>query len=245
MKKELSISQLFKDCLKFVGNNLVLLSFLAFLSFAGSYCALWAGISRNFFYLVIYGLFIYCFYYIFTALYFQKRPLFTAERLVNSFIKLIITVAISFLILVICRTGLTMLKDLVSGLAVFPDFYDALRRFYHYILSTGLYSICVYLGVIGLLTFSFFIPMFSWIDAVNDKESSLFTAYTNVSGNYMKTLAVFLFIYGVVPLLISLAGLMMSRTALSVLYAVQTVFQLVVYLHLYDVFYVRDCDEEM
>lgn len=237
MKKELSIRSLFIDSLQFMGSNLGLLCFLAFLSFAGSYIALWAGMAHNLLYLAFYGVFIYCYYFFFTGLYFEKKPVFTAERFVNSFLKLLVILCLSFLILVIFRTGFNILKHLAMGLAVFPDFFVWLRDCYRYIVSTGIYSIVAYLSVIGLLTFSFFIPGFAWMSAVNDKESSIIGAYSVVKGNFIKTLVVFLLIYGLLPLLTGFLGLLTSKTLLSAVYALQTVFQLVVCLHLYDFFY--------
>lgn len=244
MKKELSIRRVFTDSLIFIGNNLGLLGFLAFLSFAGSYVALWAGASGNLLYLVLYGVFIYIFYFLFVGLYFGKKPVFTAERFVNSFLKLLAILCLSFVILIICRCGFNFLRHLARSLSVFPDFYDWLRNAYHYVLSTGIYSLIAYLSVIGLLSVSFFIPGFAWMATIDDKRGSIVKAYAEVRGNYIKTLTIFVLIYGIMPLIFSLAGLMTSKTLLSALYALQTVFQLVVYLHLYELFYSGPGGEE-
>lgn len=243
MKKELSIRRVFIDSLVFIGNNLGLLAFLAFLSFAGSYIALAAGTASNLLYLIFYGAFIYGFYFLFVALYFGKKPLFTAERFVNSFLKLLVVLGLSFVILIICRCGFNVLRHLAGSLIVFPDFYEWLRTTYHYVLSTGIYSVVAYLSIIGLLSLSFFIPGFAWMATIDDQSGSIIRAYAEVRGNYFKTLIVFELIYGILPLIFSLAGLMTSKTVLSALYALQTVFQLVVYLRLYEVFYAEHQEE--
>lgn len=241
MKKELSVRQLLIDVLQFIGNNAGLLGCLAVLSFAGSYISLYVGGARTFMFLLFYGLFIYCFYYLFICLYFDKKPIFTAPRFVNSFFKILAILALSFFILLFAKIGLNVTHYLTRGLAVFPDLYHWLKSAYYLFITSPLYALAEYLSVILLLTFSFFIPGFAWMSVIEKDEGSVIAAYSAVRGNYLKTAMVFVALYGLLPLLVGSVGLMVSRGVLAFLYALQTVFQLVVYLHLYD-FYFKKCD---
>ena len=45
MKKEMSVRQIFIDTLEFIGNNKIILCFMTFLSFIGSYIASTQNIS--------------------------------------------------------------------------------------------------------------------------------------------------------------------------------------------------------
>lgn len=237
MKKELSIRRLFIDVFRFIGRNSGLLGCLAFLSFLGSYAAFWLGSSRGFLFFALYGCFIYFFYYLFIVLYFGKKPIFTAERFINSFVKLLIILAFSFFVLILCKIGLNITHYLARGLIIFPDLYDVLRNIYQAFMLSSVRPIVMYLSVLVLLSFSFFIPGFAWMSVLEDQSGSVVEAYANVRGNYFKTVYVFVLIYGILPLLIGSAAIVLPRTLMAAIYAFQTVFQLVIYLHLYAFFY--------
>lgn len=237
MKKELSTRQLFIDSLSFIGKNKALLAVLAFLSFAGSYLAIRVGIYQNFLLLLLYGLYIYFFYFFFVSLYYEQRPMLTKEKFVDSFIKMITIFAFSMFVLICGKIGINILHYLSRYLIGFPDIYSFLRRIYIFILLNPLGKIVLYLGVITLLTFSFFIPGFAWISTINGKDASIISAYVKTSGNLCKTILIFILLYGIFPVIISFIGLTNGSIVLGVLYALLTVFQIIVFLHLYDFFY--------
>jgi hypothetical protein len=236
MKKELSVRRLFIDSIHFIRNNLSLLGLLTILSFVGFYAAARVSV-RNIFFYMGYATFIYLFYYMFVGLYFGKKPLWTAERFVESFVKMLTLLVMS------CSIWLTV-KFLLNGthfalrhLSFFSDLYPRLRQGYLIVASWPFYSLLVWLAAICLLAFSFFIPGLAWIAAMDDKDASLTEAYARVRGNFWKSAYVFVLLYGVLPLLTSLIGLRIGTWFLALLYTFQTVFQLIVYLHLYAFFY--------
>lgn len=237
MKKEVSIRQLLLDSLGFIGNNAVLLGFLALLSYAGSYVSLYIGIARTPFLLLLYGVYIYLFYFLFISLYYDKKPLLNKERIIDSLFKMLTILALSMLILICGKISINILHHLARGLVVFPTLYAALRGIYVFMVTNPYARIIIYLGVIALLSFSFFIPGFSWISSICGKNSSIFYAYSQTRGNYFKIMGIFIALYGILPIATGFAGLSLGYGFLAVLYAIQNIFQLVVYLHLYDKLY--------
>lgn len=237
MKKELSIRQLFVDSLAFVRDNIPLLTLLAFLSFAGSYLAIRAGIYQNFLMLALYGLYIYFFYFFFVSLYYEQRPILTKEKFIDSFVKMVTILAFSMFVLICGKIGINVLHSLSRYLIGFPDIYSFLRRIYIFILLNPFGKIILYLSVITLLTFSFFIPGFAWISTINGHDNSIISAYAKTHGNLLKTVFTFVILYGILPLVISFVGMTSGSITLGILYALLTVFQVIVFLHLYDFFY--------
>ncbi len=237
MKKELSIRQLFVDSLSFIGKNIPLLTVLTFLSFAGSYLAVKIGIYHNFLFLLLYGLYIYFFYFFFVSLYYEQHPIITKEKFVDSFIKMITIFAFSMFVLICGKIGINILHYLSRYLIGFPDIYSLLRKIYIFILLNPFGKIILYLGVITLLTFSFFIPGFAWVSTISGKDTSIISAYIKTGGNLIKTVAVFVIMFGILPLIISYIGLTSGSVVLGILYALLTVFQIIVFMHLYDFFY--------
>ncbi len=237
MRKELSIRQLFIASLSFIGKNIPLLTFLTLLSFSGSYLAIRAGIYQNFLMLTLYGLYIYFFYFFFVSLYYAQRPLITKEKFIDSFVKMIVILAFSMFVLICGKIGINILHYLSRYLIGFPDIYSLLRRIYIFILLNPFGKIVLYFGVITLLTFSFFIPGFAWISTINGRDSSIISAYAKTNGNLWKTVLTFLILYGILPLIISFIGLTSGSVILGILYALLTIFQVIVFLHLYDFFY--------
>ena len=101
MKKELSVRRLFIDSLGFIGNNIPLLFVLTIFSFVGSYSAGRFGAYNNISVFLLYGVFIYFFYFFFVSLYFGQKPLITKEKFVDSLIKfLTVVVSISKVLIV-------------------------------------------------------------------------------------------------------------------------------------------------
>ena len=114
MKKELSVRRLFIDSLGFIGNNIPLLFVLTIFSFAGSYLAGVFGAYKNLSVFLLYGIFIYFFYFFFVSLYFGQKPLITKEKFVDSLIKFITVVAFSFFVIVCGKLGLNLLRYLIN-----------------------------------------------------------------------------------------------------------------------------------
>ncbi len=237
MKKELSVRRLFIDSLGFIGNNIPLLCVLTIFSFAGSYLAGVFGAYKNLSVFLLYGVFIYFFYFCFVSLYFGQKPLITKEKFVDSLIKFITVVAFSFFVIVCGKLGLNLLRYLSKNLIGFPDLYEFLRQTYIFLVLNPYAKVLLLFGAIFLLSFSFLIPLFGWVSVINNKDSSIISAFYKVRGNYLKTILVFLLIFALLPLIISVIGLNSSRTILYILHSVLTVFQIVVYLHLYETFY--------
>lgn len=239
MKKELSIRQLFIDFLGFTGNNFMLLCFLTVLSFVGSYGAVLLNAAHNNAVRILYFLYIYFFYYFFTSLYFNQKPLISKEKFVDSSIKLLTILALSLFILICGKLGFNLVRHLGRSLIVFPDFYAALRQFYLLILANPFSQIIIYLAVILLLVFSFLIPGFAWISTINGQDNSILTAYAKVKGHYLKIIAIFLILYGLLPLAISFIGSNAGIMLRAIFYALQTTFQIIIYLHIYERLYAK------
>ncbi len=237
MLKKLSIRQLFIDSLGFIGNNIPLLGVLTIFSFIGSYCGKNFGVYANRLAFLVYALYIYFFYFFFVSLYFGQKPLLTKEKFVDSVIKLICIFAFSFFVLLCGHLAIGILRYCSRYLIGFPDIYSFLRETYIFLALNPYAKILIFAGIITLLTFSFFIPGFAWISTINNRDNSVLTAYYKVGGNYIKVLMVCLLMFCIFPLLISAIGVNTSLFVLSCLHALLTVFQIVVYLHMYDFFY--------
>jgi hypothetical protein len=236
MKKELSVRRLLIDSLHFIRSNLLLLGFLTILSFIGFYA--FAAVSvRNLMFFIGYGVFLYFFHYTFVGLYLGKKPIFSAERFVEAFVKLLTLFVLSFAFWQFLRIGRTAARFLVERFVGQADWYGLLKTSYLDWTGTTSYGLAVYLLVIALLSLSFFIPGFAWIASIDETDNSVFAAYEKVSGHYLKTIYIFVLFYGVLPFLVSLIGLHFSTCVVAALYTLQTIFQLIVYLHLYEFYY--------
>lgn len=237
MKKDVSIRQILVDSLGFIGDNTALLGVLALLSFAGSYFSLYIGMARTPLLLLLYGFYIYFFYFLFISLYYAQKPLLNKERIIDSLFKILTILALSMLILICGKISINIMHHLARGLIVFPSLYAALRSIYVFMVTNPYARIIIYLGVITLLSFSFFIPGFAWISSICGKNSSILNAYSKARGNYFKIIAIFVALYGLLPLATGFAGLSLGYGFLAILYAIQNIFQIIVYLHLYDRLY--------
>lgn len=246
MQKRLSLYQLFGDVFHFIKDNFPLLLVLAFFSFAGSYLfntvAYYFNPTNTYcrgFLMFLYAVYIYFYYYFFIALYFEQRPLFTKDKFFESFQKFIKILSFSFCVLLLAHIGFYFLRHLARGFIVFPEIYLFLQQTYHFVLNNPYTRFGLFFGSLFVLTFSFFIPSFSWVSTINGKDNFTITAYENVSGNYLKTTLAIIIVYGILPLFISLLGLFLGRATLSALYAALTILQIVSYLKLYDYFYAK------
>ena len=238
MKKEMSVRQVFIDTLEFIGNNKAILIFMTFLSFIGSYLASSAGLSfKNPFFVFLYGIYVYAFYYFFVGLYCQQKPLITKEKIVDSFIKLLIIAALSLFILICCKFLFHILYIFGRKLIGFPDLYYFLRSVYRFMINNPYLRLIIYLGITTLLSVSFFIPGFAWIATIDKKDNSIISAYARVKGNYLSVIASIFIIFGVFPLFIGYVELKSSQVIMSLMHAMLAIFQIVAYLQIYDKFY--------
>ncbi|MBE6451332.1 MAG: hypothetical protein E7016_05145 [Alphaproteobacteria bacterium] len=243
MKKEMSVRQIFIDTLEFIGNNKAILVFMTFLSFIGSYLPAALNISlKNPFFGFLYAMYIYGFYYLFVALYCQNKPLITKEKLVDSFIKLIIITALSLCFIMCGKIVFHLIYKFGRSLVGFPDIYHALQSSYRFMVNHPYLKLVIYLGITTLLSLSFFIPGFAWVATIDKKDNSIISAYAKVKGHYLKVITSIFIIFGVLPLFIGFVELKSSPIVMSVMHAMLAVFQLVAYLQIYDKFYPDEND---
>lgn len=235
--KKLSVRSLFVDSLGFIGNNVPLLFVLTIFSFGGSYLAGKFGAYKNISGFLLYGIFIYFFYFFFVSLYFAQKPLITKEKFVDSLIKFATVVAFSFFILLCGKLGINLLRYLSRNLIGFPDIYEFIRQTYIFLVLNPYAKVLLLFGAVILLSFSFLIPSFAWVSTINNRDSSIISAFYKVRGNYLKSIFVFVLLFAFFPLIISIIGLSVSSFVLFALHSVLTVFQIIVYLRLYDIFY--------
>lgn len=237
MQKRLSILALSTDVFGFIGHNLLLLTVLTLFSFAGSYLFNVLAAYHLKLAAVPYGVYIYLYYYAFIALYYNQKPLLSKEKFLESLKMFCKILLFSVCVLLVAHIGFYILRSLARSFIIFPSVYGFLQKTYHFVLSNPYTRIGLFLGSLFLLSFSFFIPSFSWVSTINGKDNSLLTTYENLRGNYLKVTFIFMFLFGFLSLVISFLGLFSGRVGLSALCALLTVFQLVCYLKLYDHFY--------
>lgn len=243
MKEKMSVRQVFIDTLGFIGNNKAILAFMTFLSFIGSYLTATSGVSlQNPFFAFLYGVYIYAFYYMFISLYCQKKPLITKEKIVDSFIKLIIITMLSLFILICFKVFFNILYGLGRGLVGFPDLYNILRSMYRFMINNPYLKVIIYLGITTLLSISFFIPGFAWVATIDKKDNSIISAYAKVKGNYLNVIASIFIIFGLLPLFVGYVELKSSQIIMSLMHSMLAVFQIVAYLQIYDKFYPDNTD---
>ncbi len=233
MLKKLSIRALSADSLHFIGKNFALLLVWTFLSFIASYAFSLSSFLNDKFLMAFYAVYIYLFYYFFIGLYFGQNDILSKRKFAECLLRFAALIAFSLFVLILARFGFVLLRHLGRSLIIFPNVYNGLRYILHNPYTYFLY----YFGTLVFLTFSFFIPSFSWVSTLNGRDNTILSAYQNVQHYYLKTLCIFLILYGILPLITSYVGLLLGRTALSAFNALLSVFQLVVFLHLYEFFY--------
>ena len=182
-------------------------------------------------------MYVYAFYFLFVALYCQNKPLITKEKIVDSFIKLIIITALSLCILICGKMFFHIIYKIGRGLVGFPDIYYALQKAYRFMVNHPYLKLVIYLGTTTLLSVSFFIPGFAWVATIDKKDNSIVSAYAKVKGNYLKIITSIFIIFGVLPLFVSFIELKSSILIMSLMHAMLAVFQIVAYLQIYDKFY--------
>ena len=131
---------------------------------------------------------------------------------------------------------LKLLKNMAQWLVGFPDIYELLKKTYHFLKSSLWGQFLIYVPLFFFLTFTFFIPSFTWISSINGKDASLWTAYEKTHGNYLKIVLCLFVLFAFFPFAVNL---MTKQTPinLSIAHAFTTMVQLVFYIKLYDFFY--------
>ncbi|HCU59212.1 MAG TPA: hypothetical protein DIC64_04440 [Alphaproteobacteria bacterium] len=236
MAKKLNIKEFCADNLSFMAKNFVLLSLFGFASFIASFLSLKYVFKHQIGMMFLYTVFCYFFYYVFVSLYYEQKPIFTSKKLVNSLVKMFVVFALSLSAVIFGHLFFKLLKYMAQYLIGFPDIYDFLKNTYHFLNASRMGRFLLYIPMLFLLTFTFFIPGFSWISTINEGDASLWSAYSKTSGNYLKITAVLLLIYAVLPF-ISAVLIAPTPTYLSISNAVLTIIQLVFCIRLYDFFY--------
>lgn len=236
MEKKLNIKQLCIETLSFSAKNFFLLAFFSILLFLASYLSIKYAFKHQTTMLCLYGCFCYFFYYTFISLYYEQKPLFTSEKVVNSLIKAAIIFSLSLLAVICGHLTVVLLKYMSQWLIGFPDVYTLLKNTYGFLNGSALGRFLLYVPVIILLTFTFFIPGFAWISVLNGGDSSLMSAFSKAQGNYMKIILLLLVLFTVLPVVFTF--LFSHKTIyLSLSHTIVSMIQLVFYIRLYDFFY--------
>ncbi|MBR2299156.1 MAG: hypothetical protein IJ870_01105 [Alphaproteobacteria bacterium] len=236
MPKKLNIKEFCINSLSFMAKNFVLLFLFGLASFSGSFLSLKYVFKHQIGMMFSYALFCYFFYYVFVSLYYEQKPIFTSKKLVNSLVKMFVIFALSLSAVIFGHLFFKLLKYMAQYLVGFPDVYNLLKDVYHFLNASRVGRFLLYIPMIFLLTFTFFIPGFAWISAINEGDASLWSAYSKTSGNYLKITIILLIVYAVLPFLFSLL-IFPSPLFLSLSNAVLTIIQLVSFIRLYDFFY--------
>ncbi|MBR6409123.1 MAG: hypothetical protein IKS23_02635 [Alphaproteobacteria bacterium] len=236
MKTELNIKQLFIDVLSFIGKNCFLLSLFGLACYTASFLSLKFMFKHQGVMMFSYALFCYAFYYLFISLYYEQKPIITSEKIVNSIVKMAVVFAVSLSVVIFGHLFLKLLKYMAQWLIGFPDIYEFLKQVYTFLNNSKIGQFLLYIPLIFLLTFTFFIPGFTWVSSLNGKDASLWSAYSKTQGNYIKIVIVLLIVYAFLPFALSLLA-KPTPIGLSITHAIKTIIQLVFYIRLYDFFY--------
>ena len=236
MEKKLDLKQLFIGTFSFMAKNVFLLLLFGVASFLASFLSFKYAFGHQLNMLFFYGLFSYLFYYLFISLYFEQKPIFTSEKLINSIIKAVIIFALSLVVVILGHLTLKLLKYMAEWLIGFPDIYAFLKNTYHFLNASKFGRFLLYIPMILLLTFTFFVPGFAWVSSIRGGDTSLLSAYARTYGNNTKIIGVLLLLYAVLPFVMSFF-VSLKPVNLSLSYALTNIIQLVFYIRLYDFFY--------
>lgn len=236
MEKKLDLKRFVIDVLSFSAKNFFLLLIFGGALFLASFLSFKYAFKHHSTMLCLYGLFSYLFYYVFINLYYNQKPVFTSEKIVNSVIKMLVIFALSLSVIIVCRLFLKLLKNMAHWLVGFPDLYEFLRTSYNFLQGSLLGQFLLLVPLVFFLTFTFFIPACAWISAINGNDASLWSAYAKTHGNYLKIMACLFGLFALLPLLTSLIGTQ-TPLWLGASHAVVSMIRLVFYVKLYDFFY--------
>jgi len=236
MEKTLELKQFLIETLSFIAKNFFLLLLFSGVLFSASFLSFKYAFKHQGGMLCFYGVFCYFFYYVFVNMYYAQKPIFTSEKIVNSVIKMLVIFALSLAMLIACDLGLKLLKNMAHWLVGFPDIYGFLKDTYLFLKGSVTGQFLIYVPLIFFLTFTFFIPAFSWISSINGNDASVLGAYAKVSGNCLKMFFCLFCLFGLLPFLVNFAT-SQTPVSLSAAHTFSSMIQLVFYLKLYDFFY--------
>lgn len=236
MEKKLDLKRLVIETLSFSAKNFFLLFLFGSALFLASFLSFKYAFKHHVTMLFFYGVFCYLFYYVFVNLYYNQKPIFTSEKIVNSFVKMLVIFALSLAMVIAFYLLLRLLKNMSQWLVGFPDLYDFLKSSYHFLKGSLWGQFLIYVPLFFFLTFTFFIPSFAWISSLNDNDASVFGAYEKTQGNYLKIVLCLFMLFALFPFLINLIA-KPAPLYLGMAHAFVTMIQLVFYMKLYDFFY--------
>lgn len=236
MEKKLNIKQLCIETLSFTARNFLLLLLFSSVSFLASFLSFKYAFKHQISMLCLYGCFCYFFYYTFITLYYEQKPLFTSEKVVNSLIKAAVIFSFSLFAVICGHLLVSLLKHMSQWLIGFPDVYTLLKNTYGFLNGSALGRFLLYVPVIVLLTFTFFIPGFAWISALNGGDTSLMSAFSKTHGNYIKIVLLLLVLFTVLPVVFAFV-FSQKTVCLALSHTIVSMIQLVFYIRLYDFFY--------
>ncbi len=236
MHAKLNLKQFCIDTFSFIARNGFILCLFGLASFIASFLSLKYAFKHQTVMLVLYGIFCYLFYYLYISFYYEQKPIFTSEKLVNSLVKAVIIFAFSLFIVMCLHIGLKILKYMAQFLVGFPDVYAFLKNTYYTLNASKSGQFFLYIPILFFLTFTFFIPGFSFISTINGLDSSLISSYTKTYGNFFKIALIIFVLYALLPFAWSFIT-PQTPHGLATTHAIITVLQTVFYIRLYDFFY--------
>ena len=236
MAETLNLKKFCSETLSFMVKNVLILCLFGVVAFIASFISLKYAFRHQLLMLTLYSIFCYIFYYLFVSVYYEQKPWFTSEKIVDSVVKMVVVFALSMVVIMCGHIGLKTLKYMAKWLVGFPDIYAFLKNGYYFLNASKTGQFLLYIPIVFLLTFTFFIPGFSWISSINGKNQSLWDTYTKTQGFYLKIFVILFGVYAVFPFILSFIGAL-SPVMLSIKNAVTNLVQIVVYLKLYDFFY--------
>lgn len=239
MEKRLNIKQFVISVLSFTAKNWILLSFFCVLLFCASFLSFKYAFKHQLSMLSCYGCFCYLFYYVFVNLYYNQKPIFSSEKIVNSVIKMVVVFSLSLMMIFVCHAGLKLLRYMTQWFIGFEDFYEAIKSVYQFLRASLIGQFLIYIPLIFFLSFTFFIPGFAWISTLNGKDDSIWSTYEKVHGNYLKIWVLLFVLFVVFPFVINFL-VPPKPFHMGMSHAIISMIQLVFYVKLYDFFY----DEE-
>lgn len=222
-----------------MANNWILLCLFGVVLFFASFLSFKYAFRHHLSMLGLYGVFCYIFYYLFVSLYYNQKPIFTSEKIVNSVVKMFIVFLFSLAMIFICDLGLKLLKYMAQWLIGFPDLYQLLKNTYQFLKASMLGQFLIYTVLICFLTFTFFIPGFAWVSTLNGKDISIWGAYAKVHGNYLVTMLLMFGFFAVIPFVVNFF-VVPKPLFLGISHALISMIQLIGYIRLYDFFYQED-----
>ena len=206
------------------------------LAFIAIYFAQKMNISSNLPIVFAYLTYTYFFYYFFVCAYFKQTPLFNKQHFVNALIRMLAILLLAFAALIALRISFKIIFFLAGTLSAFPEFYQPLRTAYLNFVISPYFAWFLPVFMFIILSFTFFIPTFAWISAIIGRDVSITATFIKTQGNYSRLILMFMFIYGIFPLVILLFK-NCSTGLIATVSALMSLIQIIIYLKIYEYFY--------